>query len=249
MMNAISPASAWTPAPQGRAPQPAKSEGPDLSAPSAKAVALAEGAKKVSEAYLAGRQEARDIAKSYAKARVEQLREQLRIFGKLLSGDPKALAKQVARIAKELHETLKDFSEAHKSDLEDAALVQERAAAEPDADAPDTEAASVAKDTPGQAAPVAASGADNPADLSPTDEMKDFIKQVRGVLKKLKEALQEAKLKAGLEAFQPFKKDDPFKLANEAMSDLQGALDHAFYLAELETQAMDAPGARVSVTV
>jgi hypothetical protein len=212
-------------------------------------------AKKLAQDVRASAQDARDIRKAQAKQRAEQLRQEMRLLSKLLAGDPKALARQVARIAKEMRAVLKDFGAAHKADVQDATLAREAAKAEAnekgDADAKPTPT------PPSQDQSLEARRREAGLEETPeAREMKAFISDLRGMLKKLREMLQEAKIKAGPQAKDAKEKRDPFEVAADALGELEDDLNNAYQDVEGEAKLHDAPagapgepGAQISLRV
>jgi hypothetical protein len=267
---------------------PAASVAVSMRAPPAKAVKLpvdeavakkaAEqlaAAKKVGEDFRAARQDVRDQAKARAREKVQRLRDELKLLAKLLAGNPKEFARQVARIAKELRAAFKEFAQAHKGDVQDATVQREAAANDAaekaaSAKAVDEEPAgedatdAAAKETSVEQKPASgyATATVEPRtveerrraagieDTPEAKEMKDFIREVRGMLKKLREMLQEAKVKGGETARkQPGEKTDPFEDAEKELKELDKDLDRA--LQDVSAEAKLAPvqaGAFVLVT-
>lgn len=180
--------------------------------------------------------DARASVKAQAKQRVHQLREQMKLLQKLLAGNPKELARQVARIAKELRAVLKDFGGAHEGDVQDAALGGDTAAKP--------------SETPLQARQRAAGLEETPE----AQEMKAFVTEVRGLLKKLTDLLREAKIQPGA-AKDKNERRDPFDDAQDELGNLRNDLDRAFRDASGEAKVFDAPanaaapGGLVSVKV
>jgi hypothetical protein len=242
-------------APARKAAPPAKAAASDE-----RVAAQLAAAKKVAEDFRTARQDARSAMKAQARERAEQLRKEMRLLEKLLAGNPKELARQIARIAKEMRGLLKQFSDVHKADVADATMARESAKAEAQSAGAKSAEAGKVNDAPVEkpAAPVRvepptlaerqrAAGLEETVEAA---EMKDFIRELRGMVKKLRDLLQEAKIKAGTALKDPREaneKKDPFELAEEELKQLEKELTDAHQDASAEAKVFDGPGGIVSL--
>ena len=74
----------------------------------------------------------KDAAKAHAKAKLDQLREQIKLLKRMAGGNPRLMAKQLAALAKELKEALKEYQGADGGDAGSDASVDAPAAATDD---------------------------------------------------------------------------------------------------------------------
>lgn len=77
----------------------------------------AQNAKVVLNQVANSSKNAKSIKKQHALARFEELNKQIQMLKKMLSGDPKALAKALARMARELKEIVKEYGDAIKGSV------------------------------------------------------------------------------------------------------------------------------------
>ncbi|MBB5745298.1 hypothetical protein [Brevundimonas variabilis] len=167
-------------------------------------------------------QEAAAARKAAARAKVEQIRERIRLLAVSAGIDPRATARQAAQLARELGQAVKDYVAAGgKEKLASSVAVPAQASGVMEettpandgrtADDPDAAAADAETDTP----PAAASASLDPyrktlsslqdqgrdlralREAQDTDgrQNKDFLDQVRGLARKLKDILLESRLK------------------------------------------------------
>lgn len=207
--------------------------------------------KKVAEDFRLAHQDVRAMRKAHARERAEQLRKEMRLLEKLLAGNPKELARQIARIAKELRAVLKEFGDAHKGDVADATARREAAQARASSETESAQAGTRPQPAPAPERTLEQRRREAGLEETPEAlEMKDFIRDLRGMVKKLRELLQEAKIKSGAaarEAKPAHEKRDPFEIAKDELAELEKALNEAYQDASAEAKVFDAPGSLVSL--
>lgn len=169
---------------------------------------LTEEAAQARQEAKAARRRPIDDAKSQAKARMQQLIELLKMVRKLYAEDPKAMARQLASIAKELKAVVKQYGEAAKAGA--AVLQAELSAAgsslPPDAAAAEREALN------GEAKAVAM------GDL-------DFISNVRSLGQDMRDLLTRARTKATLTLPERFERSEDYEAADRSLRELHEGLD------------------------
>lgn len=170
--------------------------------------ALTDAAAQARQEAKAARRKPIDDAKNQARARMQQLIELLKMVRKLHAEDPKAMARQLAAIAKELKAVVKQYGEAAKAG---AAMLQAELSAAgsslpPDAAAAEREALN------GEAKAVAM------GDL-------DFIANVRSLGQDMRDLLTRARTKATLTLAERFERSEDYEAADESLKDLHEGLD------------------------
>lgn len=162
------------------------------------------------------RKEMRDATRNQAKQTVDRLRKELKLVKSMLAGDPKQMARAIGRIAKELKAALADYAAAAKENGESftaAGMGFDAASAAAPTARPEEGAAASAEKTPGaDQAPTEKAPTDRaltaygrPADddraqAKDAAEMEargdlEFAREVRDLVRKLREALQESKIR------------------------------------------------------
>ena len=163
------------------------------------------------------RKEARDATRERVKATVERLKDELKLIKAMWAGDPKALARQIARIAKELKAALADYADAARDNGDSAPApganvdasvpsAPDTASGDGDKTATDDPAKSASGGDAAPADPDAAKAAaaygrtasDDTARASAVMEARgdlDFAREVHGFVQKLRDALQESKVR------------------------------------------------------
>ncbi|MEO6339234.1 MAG: hypothetical protein ABIO39_04260 [Caulobacteraceae bacterium] len=162
------------------------------------------------KSFGAMRKEARDATRTRVKQTVQRLREELKLIKQMWAGDPKHLARQISRIAKELKAALADYAQAAKDNGDSAGSasmgVDAAPAAPADGDAPTTDDQAAGKDDkpvvdPDTAKALAAYGRAANDDQARTDAETeargdlDFARDVHDFVRKLREALQESRVR------------------------------------------------------
>jgi hypothetical protein len=181
----------------------------------------------------------RDDAKARAREKLTQLAERLRLIKSLYGANPKELARQIAHLVKELKAELKTYAEAAKANGEYVS------ASSP---APGAESAGPV-DTAAQADPAAAQkaspheSAEREARIAGAHADLDFIKQVRGLLKIVRQTLTEARIKDGAALVEPRNRASPFRDADEALKEVDEAIEDIEKAAKAD---LPIPGMQVS---
>jgi hypothetical protein len=177
-----------------------------------------EEAVTIRKSQTALRKEMRDATRTQARQTVERLRKELKLIKSILANDPKQMARAISRIAKELKQALSDYAQVAKENGEsfsaasmgfDAAppaapadVAEENAEASSDDEASPTSAGAEANQPQTDKA-IAAYGRpadDERAQAKDAAEMEargdlDFAREVRDLVRKLREALQESKIR------------------------------------------------------
>jgi len=228
------------------------------------------------------RLDARGFAKTRARETIERLKKEIELIKRLWAHDAKQMARQLARIGKDLKAAVKDYAKAAKENGEDAAALRQDltalaasstsnapAKAQPDTasenakpqqtampphDAPSENAASETPDSaddggPTTAAPAvtqtqsAASAYQTQDRNEKVRELKDriaeakgdlvFVAEVRGLIKKIRELMQEAKIKSHFDGRDKADKEEALKVFEKSMADVDEAVG------DLETDVRD----------
>jgi len=143
-------------------------------------------------------------AKARAREKLQRVIEKMKLLKKLYANDPKAMAKALAAVAKELQGAVKAYGKAAKDAGE---MFKADFAAAPDASLTPDQQAAARKDLEDQAKGEAS------GDM-------DFIKSVRALSKALKDELQTAKTKGVLTQPGKFERSDEVKDAEDGLKDL-----------------------------
>jgi len=176
------------------------------------------------------REVARDARKTQAHAEVLRLREQFALIKKLYAGNPQEMARQMAKMSKELKAAVKSYAEATRGDPVASAEV---VAAKTDA----RTATSADEATQKDAAASARDAANAYQKQGIAEEWRmrvqrdqeaqgtlEFVAQVRGLMKEMLKAFAEAKIKAAFLGKGRDERSEPFKEADAAMKDLGEAV-------------------------
>jgi len=198
---------------------------------------------KAGEALSSPKLKASDTAKQQARAKVQSLIERLRIFKKLFSGDPKQMAKALAQLTKELREAVKAYKAAGGQEMGmTGELARGVTTPAPEAAPDETKATQATGETSGEepegpGEDKAEASAVDPAQGGALYEAVktrmretlaegdlDFIKEVRGVVKAVRDLLESARTKAM--GSRPDKAtQENFKDADEQMKALNKELE------------------------
>jgi hypothetical protein len=184
---------------------------------------------------------ARDAVKARARQKLQQLGEQFKLIRKLYAANPKEMARQLARLARELKQELKAYAEAAKDNGE---YLPSGSSAAANASAADTGAADAQAARPLTPAPDPARAEREARALSAHADL-DFIDLVKGFLKGVREELTTAKTRAAFLEPEKTSRADPFKEADEALKDVNKDI------ADMEKSAkadLPVPGTLVSET-
>ncbi len=191
----------------------------------------------VTKALSSGRLSAIDSVKQMARAKIEAIRERVKIIKQLYGTNPKGMAKALAQIFKELKSAVQSFREANKQSM-DATGEGVRAALSEDEQA--------AAQAESEAGPPPKSLYDETIQAAREQLGRDgfeFIDTVRGLAKALTDLLETARTQARAR-----KRDDEtdktFEDADTAFKDLNEQLDG---MSEEILRAAPAAGMRVSI--
>jgi hypothetical protein len=166
---------------------------------------------------------ARDEAKARSRQKLEQLGKQFRLIRELYSANPKEMARQLARLARELKDELKAYAKATESN---GAYVSKSPPGDVASGAPASTEAS-ATSTASPSAPRSPSHADAEREsraMSAHADL-DFTSLVKGFLKLLREELTKAKIGAAASAPDRDDRNDPFKDADTALKEIDQSID------------------------
>ncbi|HWA61153.1 MAG TPA: hypothetical protein VG939_07250 [Caulobacteraceae bacterium] len=200
-------------------------EGPD------KATVAADAASALSSARFS----ASDTQKSWARAKLQELAERVKVLKKLLAGDPKAMAKALAQVFKELKSALDAYRKAGGEELGLAGDVSSAAVGAGSASQPSSSSAG-AGDGQGQAAaPPAAAPARDPALYDAVvgqvkkqigEDGLGFIRDLRAFSNEVSDLLESSRTQArGRKPDKPT--DEAFADADAALKDLRGQMQGA----------------------
>jgi hypothetical protein len=145
-----------------------------------------------------------DRVKSAAKAKIQELIKRLELLKKMYGDMPKEMAKQLAALAKEFKQAVKDYAGAAKESGEIITSEREdliKADMTPEAKAAETKTLD-----------------DEGKNLARGD--LDFAKYIRGLSNKLKEELQTVKTKGTLTVKGKFEQSDEYKDAEKSIKEI-----------------------------
>jgi len=158
--------------------------------PDAVAAQKLQAAKDAAATLKQAKSSQNDTTKAQAKQAVEQLRERIKMLRMMCAGDPKALAKMVASLSKELAAAVKQYAAAGGTETvsTEVAPADSSAATPASADKPSAEDASAASDTPSAdaesaAAPQAADKSAAPQSPEAAQKTDAYQKMVAGLEK------------------------------------------------------------------
>lgn len=187
------------------------------------------------------RKQAGDATRTRVKQTLQRLKDELKLMKQMWAGDPKELARQISRLAKELKSALADYAQAAKDNGDSAgganagieiASTPVPAATPDDSDQTAAKDQAPAEDKPAQAPAdpdtakaVAAYGRaanDDQAASRADAEMEakgdlEFARDVHGFIQKLRDALQESKIR---HAFNTIDRKGQVKAEEEAAKGL-----------------------------
>lgn len=205
----------------------------------AKLAEQAKAAETLAQSMKTARDDARSNVKSRAKDTVQRLKDEYALIKKMWAHNPREMARQLSRIAKDLKSALSDYAKAAKANGERAVEARETLktvaaeGAQADAAKPPVESAEKAPPVDAEAAKAVAAYETTVRERAQTELSSaegeaqgdlEFAREVRGFVKELRKTLQEAKVKA---AFLAPDKDraEAIKAADKSMKEIDEALE------------------------
>lgn len=163
--------------------------------------------EKLKKDMKTARRDTIDRAKAAAKAKIQELVKRLELLKKMYGDNPKEMARQLAALAKEFKQAIKDYASAAKDS--GGMIAEERKDL-------------AASDMTAEARAEASKTLDEEEKMLARGDL-DFIKTARGVSNKLKEELQTAKIKGTLTVKGKFEESDEYKDAEKSIKEVDEA--------------------------
>ena len=163
--------------------------------------------KQTIQQLQAAKTESNAEKKEAARQKIERLKAQIQALRMMTGGDPKAVAKQAARLSRELASAAREYASASSGG----------AVSIPTATAPVT-AENVSPENAKSVTPVPTIQAGTESTLSPNEEDANFAREARRLLNELKKMVQDAKEKMKAE-------NNDTRAADQNLSDAAGSIN------------------------